>query len=368
MEGMNAFTKEDLKAFQSEPLDQKWQRSLGNIAEWFAYWDAEVYVAFSGGKDSSVLADMCGYWCSIIKKTLYLAFVDTGLEFPEIRSHVKFFAEYLRQKYGIEVVLDILRPKMRFDEVIKKYGYPMISKEVAKRCSEYKNAKPENLENTMAYKEFNGLRKSQKGNSFFNKKKWRPLLDLDFEISHKCCDVMKKHPSDEYSKKTGRKKMTAQMAVESLTRRTQWLRFGCNGFDMEMPTSNPMSFWTEQDVLQYIKKNEIPIASVYGDIVYAENPDQLRFEDIGIDCGGSEPLVTTGLDRTGCIFCGFGCPFEENPRFEWLKETHPTQYEYCVGGGGYNENGAWKPNKQGLGMGHVFDELNKIYGDGFIRY
>lgn len=28
----------------------------------------------------------------------------------------------------------------------------------------------------------------------------------------------------------------------------------------------------------------------------------------------------------------------------------------------------WQPSKEGLGMGHVFDELNKIYGDGFIKY
>ena len=27
-----------------------------------------------------------------------------------------------------------------------------------------------------------------------------------------------------------------------------------------------------------------------------------------------------------------------------------------------------QPNKQGLGMGHVFDELNRLYGDGFIKY
>ena len=28
----------------------------------------------------------------------------------------------------------------------------------------------------------------------------------------------------------------------------------------------------------------------------------------------------------------------------------------------------WQPNKQGLGMGHVFDEINEIYGENFIRY
>lgn len=120
-----------------------------------------------------------------------------------------------------------------------------------------------------------------------------------------------------------------------------------------MPTSQPMSFWTEQDILQYIDLNHIPIASVYGDILHTDKGK----------------LYTTGCNRTGCIFCAFGCHLEKEPsRFQRLKETHPRQYEYCIGGGEYDENGIWKPNKQGLGMGHVFDELNKLYGDGFIKY
>ena len=124
-----------------------------------------------------------------------------------------------------------------------------------------------------------------------------------------------------------------------------------------------MSFWTEQDVLQYIKQNNLPIASVYGDIVYAEEPEQLRLFDKG------ECLKTTGCSRTGCIFCAFGCHLEKSPtRFQMLKETHPRQYEYCIGGGEFNEDGIWQPNKEGLGMGYVFDYMNNSYGEELIKY
>lgn len=158
------------------------------------------------------------------------------------------------------------------------------------------------------------------------------------------------------------------MADESKQRFAQWLQKGCNAFETKNPMSNPMSFWTEQDVLQYIKDNNIPIASVYGDVVYKEDSDQMRIEDYGIDGCGTEKLCTTGCDRTGCIFCAFGAHLEKGEsRFERLKHTHPRQYEYCIGGGEY-VNGIWQPSKEGLGMGHVFDELNKIYGDGFIKY
>ena len=131
---MNAFTREDLARFQAEPLDGKFQRSLAKVAEWYSYWNDAVYVAFSGGKDSTVLADICGRWCYVRGIPLYLVYVDTGLEYPEIKLHVKVVAAYLRWKYGIEVVLDIIRPKMRFDEVIKKrikeVGYKQFYKEL----------------------------------------------------------------------------------------------------------------------------------------------------------------------------------------------------------------------------------------------
>lgn len=365
---MNAFTKEDLKRFQAEGLPQKRQRSLAKIAEWFSYWRKEVYVAFSGGKDSTVLADLCAFWCSVIGATLYLVFVNTGLEYPEIQHHVKFFAEYLREKYKIEVELEIIRPSMRFDEVIRKYGYPVISKEVSKVVSAARRL--DSKFGVVARERLEGTHKQKDGNvSLYNCSKYKPLLDVDFKVSDVCCNVMKKKPSHDYAKRTGRKCITATMADESRMRTQQWIKNGCNGFNLTTPVSNPMSFWTEQDVLRYIKEERLPISSVYGDIEYVYEPEQMRIEDFGIVCEGCEGLRTTGCQRTGCIFCAFGCHLEESPsRFERLKLTHPRQYEYCIGGGEYNEDGVWQPNKQGLGMGHVFDELNNIYGEGFIRY
>lgn len=358
---MNKFTKDDLKRFQAESLDDKFQRTLANVSEWYSRWDNEVFVAFSGGKDSTVLADICARWCKLVGKTLYLLFVNTGLEYPEIQKFVKEYAQYLREKYGIEVVLDIVRPEMRFDDVIKTYGYPIISKSVSNCVRGAKNGSKSRI-NLLNGKDCDGSDRKSK----FSKLKYKPLLDVDFKISEQCCDVMKKKPSLKYQKETGRKPILATMAVESMLREKNWLKNGCNAFDSKKPQSAPMSFWTERDVLQYIKEEQLPLATVYGDIVYEENPEQIRL-DLGLD--DVEKLRTTGCERTGCIFCAFGCHLEKEPsRFQRLKETHPRQYAYCIGGGEYGEDGKWKPNKQGLGMGHIFDELNKIYGEDFIKY
>ena len=344
-------TIDELRTLQALPLELKVAKTKLRIREWVNEFGVEgVYVAFSGGKDSTVLLHLVRQ----LYPDVEAVFVNTGLEYPEIQRFVKTFDN-----------VTILRPKMRFDEVIKKYGYPLISKEVSECIMQARiTLKRNDGKYTYRLAQLRGEVKDQHGNpSMFNKEKYEPLLHTDFVISNKCCDVMKKAPSKSYAKATGKQCITAQMADESRLRKQMWLKNGCNGFNMKRPVSNPMSFWTEQDVLQYIKQNNLPMASVYGDIVYAEDECQERMFDDG------EKLKTTGCSRTGCIFCGFGCHLDKSPtRFQRLKETHPRQYEYCIGGGEFNEDGIWQPNKEGLGMGYVFDQLNAIYGENFIKY
>ena len=164
----------------------------------------------------------------------------------------------------------------------------------------------------------------------FNYSNYIFFVKAPFMISNRCCDVMKKSPMHQYQKRTGRNPMTAVMASESRLRAQKWLQHGCNGFDMKSPISMPMAFWTEQDVLLYIYQNHIPICSVYGDVIKdTEVEGQLDFEDLGIFDLGIPVLKTTGCDRTGCVFCGFGCHLEKpgQGRFERLKETHPGMYK-----------------------------------------
>ena len=205
-------------------------------------------------------------------------------------------------------------------------------------------------------------------------------------ISHYCCQKIKKDPLNTYKRKTHRYPIMATMAEESRVRKQAWLRTGCNAFEGKIQ-SKPMSFWTEQDVLEYIVKNDLEYCSVYGDIV--------AVDEVGNEYDPHNTLIPgcklkcTGCDRTGCIYCGFGAHLEKGEtRFQRLARTHPRQYEYCMGGGQWVDNPAydpaapvydgewknwnpkqiWVPSKKGLGLKKVFDMVNEIYGKDFYRY
>ncbi len=157
---------------------------------------------------------------------------------------------------------------------------------------------------------------------------WEFLVNAPFKISDRCCDVMKKSPINHYAAHTEKKAITAEMATESLQRMDQWRVTGCNAFQAKHPKGKPMSFWTEQDVLRFIVDRQIPIASVYGDIVASDGEND--YDATLVDC----PLHCTGCQRTGCMFCGFGAHLEKGVnRFQRMKETHPKHYRFCIEGG-----------------------------------
>lgn len=399
---MSKHTIDELHQWQALPLKIKVLMTKDRIRQWVnEYGEDGVYVSFSGGKDSTVLLHMAREMYPNIKAV----FVDTGLEYPEIREFVKTFDN-----------VDWLRPKMNFKQVIEKYGYPFISKEVSecvygarkylktlaegkkdgkkvpysafmadligvdrrgadKGSQQYQDLKMGNIprEPARLKKLMGTLEHKEKGvltgesSSMYDRTRYKFFLDAPFEISSMCCNVMKKDPAHRYGKETGRKPMTAQMASESKMRTQKWLQNGCNGFQMKSPISNPMAFWTEQDVLLYIKEKNIPIASVYGEVVVDYDAEgqlegQMNMAELASEFGlfeiGNRPLKTTGCERTGCMFCGYGCHRESSPnRFEKMKETHPKQYDYIM-----------RPTEQGgLGYKEIIDWINEN-GNMDIKY
>lgn len=296
-------TTADLKAMQAWSFDRKVAVAQTRILEWYIKNNGQVYVSFSGGKDSTVLLDLARR----IYPDIPAVFVDTGLEYPEIRDFVKTVDN-----------VTWLRPEMNFKKVIETYGYPVGSKRVALNI-EYGRAAALRGDVDMYDNYINGKRINKRTGEEYKfmpvPKFLKPLMDSSIKVSSKCCEVMKERPLNRYCKETGRKPIVGIMATESKRREQAWLRTGCNNFSKSNPKSKPMSFWTEQDVLEYIDRFGLPYAKIYGDIVKDENGK----------------YHTTGAQRTGCMFCMFGVHLEKEPnRFQRMKTTHPKQYEFCM--------------------------------------
>ena len=307
---MSVYTRKDLSIMQAWPLERKIQVTQAKILEWYYHYGGRVAVSFSGGKDSLVLLDLARRAFPDIPAV----YVDTGLEYPEIRNFVKTIPN-----------VTWLRPEVPFPKVIERYGYPVVSKDAAKRIYYARKG------SGWAIRHLNG-QNADGTHSKYNERymKWRFLVDAPFPISDYCCNVMKKAPLHRYTKESGRMPIVGTMACESERRQTAYLKTGCNAFHMKEPKSQPMSFWMERDVLEYLRITGIPYAPIYGQI---------------IEQGGR--LTTTGEHRTGCMFCMFGVQLEKEPnRFQRMALTHPKQNEFCV-------------NK--LGCGRVLDFIGVPY-------
>ena len=191
-----------------------------------------------------------------------------------------------------------LKPDMTFRKVLEKYGYPVIGKEQAKWIDEARRGNAEGQSRRLY-----GIRKGDKKSTFRISEQWHYLMNAPFKISDECCNEMKKKPMKRYAHETGRVPIIGTMAEESKLRTQHWLQEGCNAYDAKRPTSKPMSFWTEADVWQYIRENNIPYSKIYD----------------------------MGYGRTGCIFCMFGAHFDGEPtRFQRLQRTHPKLWRYCM--------------------------------------
>ena len=94
-------TMNDLLTMQAWPLDRKISVTQTRLVEWADRYNGEIYISFSGGKDSTVLADLAARVYKVTKRTdpLTLVFVNTGLEYPEIQKFVRYFAEWLLMWY-----------------------------------------------------------------------------------------------------------------------------------------------------------------------------------------------------------------------------------------------------------------------------
>lgn len=273
-------TYEELKYRQGWTLEQKVDHAVGVVSDFMAETSGKVYISYSGGKDSGVMLDIIRRF---VDKNVPAVFCNTGNEFTET---IKF----VRQMENVIFI----RPGIHIRQLIEKYGFPLISKEQSRYINQAKHTNSAKLRNIRLHGSINGIGKIAE--------RWKFLIDAPFDVSEKCCDFLKKKPFAKFQKQTGLYPVIGTMAGESRLRFQKWLKHGCNSFETKMIASYPLSVWTENDIWAYIRKFNLP----------------------------HSPIYNSGIRRTGCMFCGFGCHIKNDRRFYFLKEHKPKIYNYFM--------------------------------------
>lgn len=277
--------KQELYRLQALPLDEKIAIAQKAIREFVEHFGVDgIYISFSGGKDSTVLIHLCRQ----LYPELVGLYSDTGLEFPEIRDFVQTFDN-----------ITIVTPKMHHREMLKKCGYPVVSKEQAEWIYRIRSG----TSSGVIQKAFYGLNLDGTPTRFKLSEQWKYLLNAPFNIGSGCCKEMKLKPIAEYVKKTGRVPIMGTTASESALRAQKFMQYGFYNLEGKKAQCTPMSIWTDDDVWEYIRRFNLPYCKIYD----------------------------MGYDRTGCVFCMFGAHLDKEPnRFQKLQRTHPDLWRYCM--------------------------------------
>jgi 3'-phosphoadenosine 5'-phosphosulfate sulfotransferase (PAPS reductase)/FAD synthetase len=275
----NKITCDELNNRISWNLYQKIDHALGTI-EAFYRTNPNAVVSFSGGIDSTVLLKLV----RMFKENATGVFGNTTNEHSEILKFVRTFE-------NIETVL----PKETFIHTVEKHGFPLISKKIAKMVTALKYPTDQNEASRNLY--LTGLTREGRINKQWKlPDKWYYLIDVQFDITNKCCDILKKSALAKYDKQGI---FIGTMAEDSKMRRQSYLQTGC--IDENHNKCKPISFFTKQDIWDFVKMFNLPYCDVYD----------------------------KGETNTGCAYCGFGCVFDTT-RFARLKEREPKRFEQMM--------------------------------------
>ena len=285
-------TLDILRERQGWSLNQKIDHSIGVIEQFYERLNGNVYISFSGGKDSTVLL----WLARKVYPNIKAVFCNTGNEYPDV---VKFVRSMKESGENVDIVYPALKPR----DVFREYGFPLISKETAGKIWMCRN-RPHTKLAIDALSSESRYKKIPKCYYY--------LLKEPYEVSDACCKILKKKPMREYELEHGLSPIIGTLADESKTREQAYIkRGGCNVFnkrDTRKQNSMPLSIWMNEDIWKCINDNGIKIAEIYN----------------------------KGIQRTGCMCCMFGTQFKDDTRLDVLYNLYPKWYSTFMD---YENNG-----------------------------
>lgn len=357
---------------QKEPYESKRSRAANLAWEFFNVMQGQCYVAV-GGMDSIVL---------------FLFLRSLGIDVPAVS--VSGLEDKSIQKIHKALGVHELHPVGNKEgkpyskvKVIREFGWPVISKEVAGKINTIQH--PTEKNKTVRHAIISGETGAQggyrSGTRMQLKSRWLKLFggadpegkelgydEADFLVSDKCCFYLKEQPCEIYRKESGRWPYMGLMASEGGRREKALAVNGCNYYSETTKRSCPFATFTRQDILTLALEMDtwyhdhwrefktMTIEAETGEITYEGEPIHLDtiipaiYGTIEKDEKGS--LYTTDAQRTGCSMCGFGIHMEDRPhRFDLLWERNPKEWDMWMNRVVQREDASW------YGWGHVLDYI-----------
>ena len=282
---------------------------------------------------------------------LLLFLRSIGIDCPAISvSHLEDRSiQLVHKQLGVERLPSAKRPDgthWKQPQIIREFGFPVISKEIAGKIELLQNATEKNatVRHAIITGETGEYGGNRKGTRMKMPQKWLNLFAgyeneregvnyqiAPFKVSSKCCYYLKEKPCEDWAKEHNSVPFLGLMASEGGRREKSLKMHGCNYWGKSTVRSAPFAIFNRQDLLQLALDLNAPIPEIYGSIER--------------DNAGS--LYTTKAQRTGCSMCGFGIHLEKRPhRFDMLRERNLREWDFYMNHLCTDENG----NDYGWGL------------------
>lgn len=266
--------------------------ALHRIKNNFQQTEGQTYLSFSGGRDSTVVAELIKM--AGLPEDIPFVFANTGIE---LDATLRFVKEY---DYPNIVMV---KPRKPAPLIWKEDGKPILSKtksdwlDTAHRSDNLlDSARGRQLISGEAEKAGEKLGRRTKNALAF---KHFHLLhpDLEYKVANKCCHYMKKMPFKDFVSQNGMKGTLTGVKVAEGGARAMAYK-SCTHVDKKgYITTMPIFDWSEEMLDEFIEAFNVKLSDCYE--VY-------------------------GMDRTGCMACPFSKYIQRD--LQILHEHEPKKY------------------------------------------